>query len=98
PLLFEAGLRHLVDLVLLVYAPPEEQVRRLTLRSGCSRDEADRRLAAQMPIGEKIPLADIVICNEGPLEETRRAVCRIWGDLLREEKLRRSERAGQEIF
>jgi dephospho-CoA kinase len=34
-----------------------------------------------MPIGEKIPHADFVIRNEGPLEETRRAVGALWKEL-----------------
>ena len=94
PLLFEAGFRPLVDLALLVYVSPEAQLERLILRSGCSREEAARRLAAQMPIGEKVPLADIVIDNEGPLEETRRAVDKVWADLLKAEQRSRTQKAG----
>jgi dephospho-CoA kinase len=81
PLLIEAGLKTMVDLVLLVYITPEEQIRRLMERDGFSREEAERRLAAQMPIGEKIPHADFVIRNDGPLEETSRAVSALWKEL-----------------
>ena len=55
PLLIEAGLKTMVDVVLLVYLPPEGQIRRLMARNGFTRKEAERRVAAQMPIGEKIP-------------------------------------------
>ena len=55
PLLLEAGLKPQVDLVLLVYIPPEEQIRRLMARNGYDRDEAAARLASQMPIDAKLP-------------------------------------------
>jgi dephospho-CoA kinase len=50
-------------------------------RNGYSREDAGMRLTSQMPIGEKIPHADFVIRNEGPLEETRRAVGALWKKL-----------------
>ena len=88
PLLIEAGLKAMVDIVLLVYLPPEEQIQRLMERSELTREEAESRIAAQMPIGEKIPQADIVIGNEGSVEETGRAVDRVWEELLRRERSR----------
>ena len=83
PLLIEAGLEKMVDLVLLVYIPPDEQIRRLMARNGFSREEAERRVSAQMPIVQKIPRADRVIRNEGSIEETAREVERIWEELRR---------------
>jgi dephospho-CoA kinase len=82
PLLIEAGLKTMVDLVLLIYITPEEQIRRLMARDGFTREEAERRLASQMPIGDKISHADFVIRNDGPLEETCRAVSALWKELL----------------
>jgi dephospho-CoA kinase len=89
PLLIEAGMKEMVDLVLLVYITPEEQIRRVMARDGFSREEAERRLAAQMPIDEKLRWADIVIHNGGSPEETRRTVCRVWTELTIREKGRR---------
>ncbi len=86
PLLLEAGLKPLVDLVVLVYLPPEEQIRRLMARDGYRRDEALSRLASQMPIDAKIPAADTVIRNDGPVEETQRAVDGLWEELKRRER------------
>jgi len=88
PLLIEAGLKEMVDLVLLVYITPEEQIRRVMVRDGFSREEAERRLAAQMPIEEKLRWADIVIRNGGSPEETRRTVCTVWVELNIREKRR----------
>ena len=88
PLLIEAGIKEMVDLVLLVYITPEEQIRRVMARDGFSREEAERRLGAQMPIDEKLRWADIVIRNGGSPEETRREVCRVWPELNIREKRR----------
>ncbi|OHE22357.1 MAG: dephospho-CoA kinase [Syntrophobacterales bacterium RBG_19FT_COMBO_59_10] len=85
PLLIEAGLTPMADVILLVYLSPEEQIRRLMARNGYRREEAELRLAAQMPLGEKIAHADIVIRNDGPLEETRREVCALWKELQERE-------------
>ena len=90
PLLIEAGMKEMVDLVLLVYITPEEQVSRAMARDGFSREEAGQRLAAQMPIDEKLRWADIVIRNEGLPEETRRAVISVWMDLNIREKRRQA--------
>jgi dephospho-CoA kinase len=83
PLLIEAGLDTMVDVVLLVYIPPEEQIRRLTARNGFTREEAEQRIAAQMPIGDKVVHADIVIGNAGSVEETRHEVDMAWEELRR---------------
>jgi len=91
PLLLEAGLKPQVDLVLLVYIPPEEQIHRLMARNGYRRDEALSRLASQMPIDAKLPEADIVIRNDGSPEETRRTVDGLWGELRKRECRRREE-------
>ena len=94
PLLIEAGMKGMVDLVLLVYITPEEQIRRVMARDGFSREEAERRLAAQMPIDEKLRWADIVIHNGGSPEETRKEVCRVWMELTIREQ-RRQEGIGR---
>jgi len=91
PLLIEAGLKPMVDLVLLVYLPPEGQIARLMARDGYSREEANKRLAAQMPIGDKPVHADIVIRNDGSLEGTRREVEEVWEELKKREKCLRQE-------
>ncbi len=83
PLLMEAGFEPMVDLVLLVYVSPEEQISRLMGRNGLNREEAEKRVASQMPIGEKVGRADIVISNEGAPAETAHAVDRAWEELCR---------------
>jgi dephospho-CoA kinase len=63
-----------MDATVLVYAPEALQVERQVAREGYSRDEALRRVRAQMPIEEKRALADHVIDNSGSLAETERQV------------------------
>ena len=89
PLLIEAGLKQMVDLVLLVYISPEEQVRRLMARNGYNREEALSRLSAQMPIKDKLPLADLIVNNEGSRNETRKQVAAVWRELDRREKVKK---------
>jgi dephospho-CoA kinase len=86
PLLFEGKMQHLFDLTMLVLAAPEEQISRLMARNGVSREEAEERLNSQMPITDKIALADIVIDNEGSISEAEKKVKQVWQELLRREK------------
>lgn len=69
PLLFEQDMAELFDHVLLIHCSPETQIARLELRNQFDRNTAEARLAAQIPIDDKIPLADAVIKNEGSLQE-----------------------------
>ncbi|MDD5168140.1 MAG: dephospho-CoA kinase [Syntrophales bacterium] len=87
PLLIEENLQPLVDMVVLVFITPEEQIRRLVARNGFSEEEAVRRLASQMPIRDKLPYADLVINNEGTLDETRDLLDHVWRKLLGQENL-----------
>ncbi len=65
PLLVEAGLEHVVDRVLVVDCPEEEQIRRLMSRDGASREDATRMLGAQASRERRLTAADDVIDNGG---------------------------------
>ncbi len=86
PLLIEGDMQSLFDLVVLVYIPAEEQLERLVGRNGYPRDQAMRRLASQMPIQEKLCHADLVINNEGTVDETRILIDQIWQELVDREQ------------
>ncbi|MBW6485526.1 MAG: dephospho-CoA kinase [Syntrophobacterales bacterium] len=86
PLLIESGMVDLVDLVLLVYLPPEKQIARLMQRNGYSLQEAKERIASQMALEEKMRHADIIVNNEGSEEETARELTNIWEELKKREK------------
>jgi dephospho-CoA kinase len=88
-LLFEGGGTAKMDRVVVVYADPETERRRLMERDGLSDADARARIASQMPIAEKAKLADHVIDNSGTREETERQVRAVYGALLGELKTRR---------
>ncbi len=62
------------DRIMVVSAPRETQIARLLSRDGLSREDAERRIDAQMPLAQKCALADAVINTDGPMENTRAQV------------------------
>ena len=82
PLLLEAGMTKLVDEVWVVIAGEEEQIKRAVLRENLSREEAKKRLAAQMPLKEKLKYANKVIDNSGSISSTAGQVKTLWEKVL----------------
>ena len=83
PLLFEVGLADEFDVVVLVDAPEEERERRLVEDRGLDREEARRMIAAQMPAELKRARADVLIENDGTLEELDARAREVWAELVR---------------
>ena len=71
PLLFESDFRDLVDYVILVYLRPDLQEARLMKRDQIDKDLAQAKIASQMPLVDKVPLADYIIDNSGSRESSR---------------------------
>jgi dephospho-CoA kinase len=69
PLLFEAGLADEFDHVVFVDAPEEIRLERLTAMRGIDEEEARRIMAAQLDPAEKRARSDVVLPNDGGLEE-----------------------------
>jgi dephospho-CoA kinase len=67
-----------LDGLIVVSVPPEIQLARLRARDGLGQDAARARLAAQLPLADKVAVADQVIDNAGTVEETRAQVARVW--------------------
>jgi dephospho-CoA kinase len=74
PLLYETGHASDFDRVIVAACDPEEQKRRAIARGGLSEAEAERRMAAQIPIAEKRRRADYVVDTGGTLADTDRQV------------------------
>jgi dephospho-CoA kinase len=72
-LIVEAGLHKNLDGVVVVWCKPEQQLARLIER-GLSHDEARKRIAAQLPLEEKLRYATEKIDSSGSLANTRRQV------------------------
>ncbi len=80
PLLIEGGLHKMVDEVWVVYTDRPRQIERIMARDHVDRTEAERRIAAQMPLENKLPYARRVIDNRGSLEDLKEVVTRLWQD------------------
>lgn len=72
-LLVESGIHKKLDGLVVAWCEPEQQLERLAAR-GLGEAEARRRIAAQMPVEEKLRLATEKIDCSGSLEETRHQV------------------------
>jgi dephospho-CoA kinase len=66
-LLVENGLADAFRPLVVVAVSPEVQRTRLMARDGASAEAAERALAAQLPLEDKVKLADHVIDNDGEL-------------------------------
>lgn len=85
PLLFEADWTDGWNAVVCVTAPIEQIFQRLEKR-GLSKDEAEKRIAAQLPLAEKAVRSDFVIENDGTLEALRNRVMEMVGTIRSENK------------
>ena len=82
PLLVEQGPEALAgwDAVVVVDAPDEVRLDRLVAR-GLDREDAQRRMAVQVPRDARLAAADHVIDNSGDLPMLERAVDALWTSL-----------------
>ncbi|MCX0243271.1 dephospho-CoA kinase [Streptomyces drozdowiczii] len=83
PLLTENGLAPLYDLVVVVDAAPETQLDRLVRLRGMTEEDARARMAAQATREQRRAIADLVIGNDGPVEELADRVREVWAELTR---------------
>lgn len=74
PLLLEAGLKKMVDKLIVVTASKENQIKRLLKKGRLNRSDIIQRIKMQMPLEKKVRLADFVIDNNGAKEGTRKQV------------------------
>ena len=82
PLLLEVGAQPLVDVLVVVTAPPGVQRSRVRRRHGWSDEELDARIRAQWGLSAKAALADYVVDNADGVDATRTQVTRIWQTLV----------------
>ena len=78
PLLFESGIDRYTDWTVVVKASQKQQVKRAVKRSSMTKQEALNRIKSQMPLSEKVRLADIIIDNGKTLNQTQKQVNKIW--------------------
>lgn len=69
PLLFEANLTDTVTEIWVVCCDRAKQIARLQQRNGLTVSQAQARIDSQLPLADKIALADVVIYNDGELQD-----------------------------
>jgi dephospho-CoA kinase len=85
-LMIESGGYKRFDKLIVVFCSSETQIERLMKRNNVTREEAELRVAAQMPSEEKRRYADYEIDTSGTQEETRARVTEIYHLLLEVQK------------
>ncbi|MDT7604609.1 MAG: dephospho-CoA kinase [Acidobacteriota bacterium] len=73
-LMIETGSFRRFDKIIVVHCQPEVQLERLIRRNNLEREEAERRIEAQMPQAEKMRHADFLIDTSKSHDDTRRQV------------------------
>ncbi|MBI4686776.1 MAG: dephospho-CoA kinase [Nitrospirae bacterium] len=82
PLLFESGYEKLFEKVIVVYCKRETAISRLVAK-GFSKEDAIKRLRAQMPISKKKALADFLINNNLGINSTREKVKAVLSEITK---------------
>ena len=80
-LLIETGSYQLMDKVILVTIDRRKQISRIMRRDGLSREEAVKRIEAQMPQSKKKSKADYIIDGGQPPKAVEEQVRRIYEEL-----------------
>lgn len=82
--LIEAGWTGDVDEVWIVTSPEYSVIERLRLRNNLSEEQVRARMNSQMATEERLAYADVVISNDGDLNELQNSVCDLWNSRIAE--------------
>ena len=82
-LLIEAGAHKRMDTIIVVTADAPTQLRRLMDRNKLTEENARRRIRSQMPLADKVALANHVIDGTLPVEQLRKEVRTLYEELKR---------------
>lgn len=84
PLFFESGYAYPeIDKIVVVSAERETCIRRIMQRDDCTRELAEKKYDAQLPIEKKEASADFVIKNNSDLKSLREEAVRVFKELAR---------------
>ena len=82
-LIYEWEIERDFERVVVVTAPLENLIDRASKRLNISSAQAENRLEGQISIEEKVRRADIVIINDGSIEELKLKAEEVWEELIR---------------
>ena len=80
-LMIESGGYKRFDKLIVVHCQTQVQLERLMKRDNISREEAERRITAQMPQEEKKKHADYLIDTSAGFESARQQTTAVWQEL-----------------
>jgi dephospho-CoA kinase len=83
PLLVETGQADRFDVVLVVDAPTDVQLERLTTQRGMTETEAKQRIASQASREDRLAVAGLVLDNSGSLADLEGRIDEVWAELQR---------------
>lgn len=83
PLLFEAKMEDLCDIIVVIYVDKKTQMKRVMARDEIPWNLAKKIIESQMPFDEKVKRADFVIDNSGDLENLKEEFERVWKQIER---------------
>jgi len=83
PLICEANIAGLMDVLIVVRASKSNQIERCFKKFGMNEKDVCKRIAMQMPLNKKIRMADYAVDNSGTKEKTKKEVRKIWKELKR---------------
>ena len=81
PLLVETGMHTAFDVLVVVSATPQAQIERLMRDRGMSEETVRSRIDAQATPEARAEVADVLVDNEGSIEELEARVEALWADL-----------------
>lgn len=84
PLLIEVKFDKFLNYLVVVASSKKNQIKRLC-EKGMSKDEAEKRISAQLPLDDKIKMADYVVENNESLEELKSKVKTLWEKIKEKE-------------
>ena len=68
PLLFEAGLTNLVTEIWVVSCSAQQQLKRIQERNSLALEQAQARINSQLPLTQKVALANVVLDNSSTVD------------------------------
>jgi dephospho-CoA kinase len=83
-LLVENGTHRSLPALIVVTARPDVQLARVMARDGATQAEALSRIGAQLPLADKVAVAQYVVDNSGTMEQLRNRTADLYAELVRE--------------